>query len=247
MRWVEFNMPKQVVSIVLAVFGACVLAVACEAEESGDQVRKFDPAAEVQHFNMDEETTLSALARLGYAHGLIVCTEDPWKKQGTGPPVRRFSLEFHDTSVESVIEAILEHDDEYFWRVDDGVLNLTSKELQRLDNPFDARIEGFRFEGGPEDFLSKMNQLVPGLAATRRRMLWFTDPEVKLEIPEPTSLREAFNAFARASRMLWHAYVPEGPMTVTIGTQDDPAPIQADVGLWVNVQFVRVDPDVPGK
>ncbi len=217
-------------------------AAAAHGAAGGDRSADFDPKATLPHFQVRDETTRDVLFRLGDAQGFFVCIEDP--KGGSGSSPRRFSMEFRDRSIESIVEAILDRDGGYSWTMDGDVLNVVSRELT-AGNPFESTIEGFRFKGTTDEFLQKASSLVAGLSVSRVRYYLPEEPVFQLELDGPMLLREAFNAFTRASRMRWHATVPEGPETLTIqggGTSREHTGI-----LRVDVQFANSHPISPTR
>ncbi len=235
----ERNMLRRVITVVIVALGGNAIVMAA----GGDRFESFDPTVALPHFSMRDETARDALIRLGDAQGFYVCIEGP-KNGDLGFSTRRSSMEFSDSSIESIVEAILDRDGGYSWNMDGNVLNVVSKELM-ASNPFESKVEGFRFEGTADEFLEKASSLVPGLSVSRVRYYLPEEPVFEFEIPGPVLLREAFNYFTRTSRMRWQAKVPEAPTTLTITSGDEPIDIGAL--LFVNVQFSYVHPNDPAR
>ena len=184
---------------------------------------------------IDDASRWSALLELARAQGFFVCVED--LEEESQPPLytERISVDFRDTPIERIVEVILEESGDYHWRFDDDVLSLTRKALAPEDNPFELAVEGFQFTGTPDDFLLRVLDLAPGYMTSRLRIYRVREdePEVQFEV-QPGSLREAFNAFARASGMGWYAEVVTEPKNIIM---EGPSHAPQDLGSFRSINF----------
>ena len=204
------------------------------------ETRCFDPGQSVNEWIIDGESAWSALLDLGRAHDFFVCVED--LQEGTDSPLEtgRIFMEFHETPLEQIVQAIMWEYDAYHWHFDSDVLNLTRKALQPENNPFETAVEGFQFKGTPDDFLGDLIHLVPGYLTSRLRVFQVgrDEPEIQFEV-QPGSLREALNAFSRASGMGWYAEVTTEPKKLTL---EGPSHAPQELGSfrWINFSFIHM-------
>jgi len=90
------------------------------------------------------------------------------------------------------------------------VLNIIDNKLANTENPFDSPISGFSFRGTAFDFIGKLTEKAdPRIELSGMFVIGTIDFESVIEftVPDDSTLREALNAFARASGAGWFGFV----------------------------------------
>jgi len=182
---------------------------------SGEQelATKEDPLVRrVTHSQWKKESVVAIINALGREAKVSVAIEDVPRAEWSSLTALRVDYATNGETLKESLDGLMKKTEAFSWQSDANTINVVDAALKK-DNPFDEKVEPFKFKGRPCDFLSLMNSKVKPLEAMQLSVALGgdDDAEVSLETRESMTLRQAFNRFSNQAGLRWHARVGEPP------------------------------------